>query len=315
MRNNMIGQLGEDHVVMGLAKGLSDRRVRYNYAARNAMLPSVTAFALTIGSVMGGSLVTEVVFNYPGTADAGIWPRVWWIGAAMVLLGGYWFWFFIRVDVAAEGHSPFRVVRADLFILSMLASVTLAVIWAACGGGAGWLFWLYLLATAVLFFGVKSRMDPNWSQEDKVRNLVPMIQRNAIEFQEELTTLQPFHIHCMELQMPLLEEFIRALPPDQMTPARRDGLAKMRNGYAQMLTGMLQNMGDANFSVGYRGAVTNAIADASPALVSVLSLAQRAQLLEVVKQSESSTPSDFKAARARIEKALKNPACSELCAF
>ena len=51
---------------MGLAKGLSDRRVRYNYAARNAMLPSVTAFALTIGSVMGGSLVTEVVFNYPG---------------------------------------------------------------------------------------------------------------------------------------------------------------------------------------------------------------------------------------------------------
>ena len=66
MRNNMIGQLGEDHVVMGLAKGLSDRRVRYNYAARNALLPSVTAFALTIGSVMGGSLVTEVVFNYPG---------------------------------------------------------------------------------------------------------------------------------------------------------------------------------------------------------------------------------------------------------
>jgi len=66
MRNNMIGQLGEDHVVMGLAKGLSDRRVRYNYAARNALLPSVTAFALTIGAVMGGSLVTEVVFNYPG---------------------------------------------------------------------------------------------------------------------------------------------------------------------------------------------------------------------------------------------------------
>jgi peptide/nickel transport system permease protein len=51
---------------MGLAKGLSDARVRYNYAARNALLPSVTAFALTIGSVLGGSLVTEVVFNYPG---------------------------------------------------------------------------------------------------------------------------------------------------------------------------------------------------------------------------------------------------------
>lgn len=66
MRNNMIGQLGEDYVVMGTAKGLSDRRVMFNYAARNALLPSVTAFAITLGAVMGGSLVTEVVFNYPG---------------------------------------------------------------------------------------------------------------------------------------------------------------------------------------------------------------------------------------------------------
>ncbi len=66
MRNNMIGQLGEDYVVMGMAKGLSDRRVMFNYAARNALLPSVTAFAITLGAVMGGSLVTEVVFNYPG---------------------------------------------------------------------------------------------------------------------------------------------------------------------------------------------------------------------------------------------------------
>lgn len=66
MRNNMIGQLGEDHVTMGLAKGLSDRRVQFNYAARNALLPSVTSLGLTLGAILGGSLVTEVVFNYPG---------------------------------------------------------------------------------------------------------------------------------------------------------------------------------------------------------------------------------------------------------
>jgi peptide/nickel transport system permease protein len=69
MRNNMIGQLGEDYVVMGTAKGLSDARVRYNYASRNALLPSVTAFAYTLGHVLGGSLVTEVVFNYPGLGN------------------------------------------------------------------------------------------------------------------------------------------------------------------------------------------------------------------------------------------------------
>ena len=45
---------------------------------------------------------------------------LWYIGALMVCLGGYWFWFFIRVDVAAEGNSPFRFVRADLFIVSLV---------------------------------------------------------------------------------------------------------------------------------------------------------------------------------------------------
>src|SRR5206468_3731743 len=72
-------------------------------------------------------------------------------GAVMICVGGYWFWFFIRVDVAAEGNSPFRIVRADLFVLALLASVTLGLIWAANGSGAGVLFWLYIAATAVLF--------------------------------------------------------------------------------------------------------------------------------------------------------------------
>jgi len=97
-----------------------------------------------------------MVFGYPAgaTSTPAIWPMLWWIGALMVLVGGYWFWFFIRVDVAAEGQSPFRLAKADLFVLSLLASVTLAVVWAVTGGGAGLLFWLYILATIVLFGGV-----------------------------------------------------------------------------------------------------------------------------------------------------------------
>jgi hypothetical protein len=95
-----------------------------------------------------------LVFAHAGASEAGIWPAVWWIGALMIVVGGYWFWFFIRVDVAAEGHSPFRVVKADLFILSLLASATLGILWALAGGGAGILFWLFLFANAVLFFGV-----------------------------------------------------------------------------------------------------------------------------------------------------------------
>ena len=48
----------------------------------------------------------------------------------MVCLGGYWFWFFIRVDVAAEGNSPFRFMRADLFIVSLVLGTTFGLIWA-----------------------------------------------------------------------------------------------------------------------------------------------------------------------------------------
>jgi len=106
------------------------------------------------GFVLYLAATAVMVFRYPTGATPQIWPMLWWIGALMVLVGGYWFWFFIRVDVVAEGHSPFRVARADLFVLSLLASVTLGVAWAVTGGGVGLLFWLYILATIVLFGGV-----------------------------------------------------------------------------------------------------------------------------------------------------------------
>ncbi|MEO8506541.1 MAG: adenylyl-sulfate reductase [Betaproteobacteria bacterium] len=101
-----------------------------------------------------------LIFGYPtpATPAPGILPLLWWIGGLMICVGGYWFWFFIRVDVAAEGHSPFRLMRADLFILSLLASTTLGLIWAFLqskgAAGAGVFFGLYILATTVLFAGV-----------------------------------------------------------------------------------------------------------------------------------------------------------------
>jgi hypothetical protein len=98
-------------------------------------------------------VICTVVMVFDASAGA-IWAPLWWLGGLMVCAGGYWFWFFIRVDVLAEGHSPLRLVRADLFIVSLLVSVTLGLIWAAAGAGVGVLFGLYILATTVLFAGV-----------------------------------------------------------------------------------------------------------------------------------------------------------------
>lgn len=66
MRNMMVTTLNEDYVLLAEAKGLSRLRVMYTYAGRNAILPSFAGFAMSLGFVVGGAIVTEIVFNYPG---------------------------------------------------------------------------------------------------------------------------------------------------------------------------------------------------------------------------------------------------------
>ncbi|MDH3279935.1 MAG: adenylyl-sulfate reductase [Gammaproteobacteria bacterium] len=120
------------------------------------------AHLLTMYGFLAYVITTAImVFGYPtpATPAPSIWPALWHLGALMVCIGGYWFWFFIRVDVAAEGNSPFRVIRADLFILSLLASATFALIWSfsQSAGASGWanlFFGLFVIATTVLFAGV-----------------------------------------------------------------------------------------------------------------------------------------------------------------
>jgi peptide/nickel transport system permease protein len=66
MRNNMITTLAEDYVRMGRAKGISNRKIMFNYAARNAFLPNLTGFAMSLGFVLAGAILVEYVFNYQG---------------------------------------------------------------------------------------------------------------------------------------------------------------------------------------------------------------------------------------------------------
>ena len=105
-------------------------------------------------------VVTTVmmIFGYETAATPAIVAQLWHLGALMICIGGYWFWFFIRVDVAAEGNSPFRIMRADLFVLALLASATFGLAWSYLQStGNGWtkvVFGLYVIATTVLFGSV-----------------------------------------------------------------------------------------------------------------------------------------------------------------
>ena len=66
MRNTMVGILGSDYITYARARGLAPKRVLFRYAARNALLPNITGFGMALGFVLGGALLTEIIFSYPG---------------------------------------------------------------------------------------------------------------------------------------------------------------------------------------------------------------------------------------------------------
>ena len=114
-----------------------------NQKRRVAHLLTMYGFILFVVST------AVMIFGYADSASAAAWPLLWHLGALMVCVGGYWFWFVIRVDVAAEGNPWYRVVRADLFILALLATATFALLWSVFG--AIFFFVLFIAAATVLF--------------------------------------------------------------------------------------------------------------------------------------------------------------------
>ena len=96
-------------------------------------------------------LVTTIIMIFTGSTSSLV-ALLWHLGAVSVAVGGYWFWFAIRVDVNSEGKNWYELCRADLFIVSLLATVTFGLIWSVVGGNL--LFALFILSSTVLFVGV-----------------------------------------------------------------------------------------------------------------------------------------------------------------
>ena len=148
---------GGEWVALAVKTGLVDVLASGEFcSARRRVAHLLTMYGFLLYVITTAAMV----FGYPtpSAATPAILPQLWWIGGLMTCLGGYWFWFFIRADVAAEGNSPFRVMHADLFVLSLLGSVTLGLVWAflqAQGSAAsGVVFGAYIIATTVLFGSV-----------------------------------------------------------------------------------------------------------------------------------------------------------------
>jgi hypothetical protein len=97
-----------------------------------------------------------LIFGYPTDAHAPAWlTGLWHLGAVMLCIGGYWFWFGIRVDVFSEGIRWYQLRQADMFILGLLGTATFALLWSATSGVAvlNMLFFVLFILSSTFLFG------------------------------------------------------------------------------------------------------------------------------------------------------------------
>ena len=137
-----------------------------------------------------GSAVMIFVYSSPYVSTPNVWPIIWHVGAILTCVGGYWFWFFLRVDVSAEGHSWKRIIRADLFVLSLVTASTFGLAWSFTQSSnlialSSLFFILFVLSNIMLFGGVYwskfahmfykpgAALQKNLSEEDGSRDWLP----------------------------------------------------------------------------------------------------------------------------------------------
>ena len=139
------------------------KTVAHDIATTSELGMGKRRFAHVLG--MYGTIIfwiTSVVliFNYTdGSSAPSYITMLWHIGAIVTCIGGYWFWFFLRVDVSAEAHPWYRIITADLFVLALLACATFGLAWSYSQSsdliGLSYLFLiLYIVSNLVLFGGV-----------------------------------------------------------------------------------------------------------------------------------------------------------------
>jgi hypothetical protein len=108
-----------------------------------------------------GSVIMIFCYATPSSDTPSIWPIIWHLGGVMTVLGGSWFWFFLRVDVYSEAHPWYRIIKADLFVLALVASSLFGLIWSylqSLNLSDRWddkvFLVLYIISNLVLFGGV-----------------------------------------------------------------------------------------------------------------------------------------------------------------
>ncbi len=141
-----------------------------------------------------------------------VWPIMWHVGAIMTCVGGYWFWLFLRVDVLAEAYPWYRIIKADLFVLALLACATFGLAWSytqSLNLENRWddkvFLTLYIMSNLVLFGGVYwskfahmfykpgAAIQKNLAEADGSRDNLPPLADEPKQFGLGIKREQPKH--------------------------------------------------------------------------------------------------------------------------
>ena len=164
-------------------------------------------------------------------------------------------------------------------------------------------------------FDLKANVDPNSDLKLIAAQTQQLIGRNIRTFQDELSKLQPFLIRCMAMQIPLFNEFMSSLKPEERTDVSRAGLQRARLGMLGVYIGGLQSIISADLSDSYRLNLLESLAETAPAFVTFLPLDARKQILELAKAALPTAPSNFQLYLTKITEAMSDLRCEGLCSF
>lgn len=169
------------------------------------------------------------------------------------------------------------------------------------------------LNAAYAMFDLKKSIAPALAPEPMAQRLAVVIDSNVVRFQSEISNLMPFLLRCMAESVVLIEAFAAALPPQDFTDVRRQGLAKMRGGIASVYVGALSVAIDARFEAAFRDALLTVLAETAWRFAAVLPLAQRQQIVQSIDGATPSAPQEHARRFERMREAMSDQRCDGLC--
>lgn len=169
--------------------------------------------------------------------------------------------------------------------------------------------------TAMMFFDADGLRKAIASGDNELPAVRAMLDRNTVEFQDELSVLQPFLFRCMAWLLPSVNEFAASLAPQDWTPERRDGLRMSRRGVVMLYTAPMPILAAESLRDGYKRSILDSLVEHADVYASASSLVDRKLVVAVLRTQRGRVPADYVAGIDRLIAAFSSTACSGLCAI